>query len=525
MKIADFVLRHERTVFLTVCLATLLPLFMGQYFVTLDGPSHLYNAKIWSGLVFDSKSFLHRFYAINALMPNALSHLILALLLTILPAFIAEKLLIAAYVFLFAYSFRYLLKSFGKSDLLFAYFIFPFIFSYPFLLGFYNFSFGIILLFFTLGYWLSNRRRPFSWKFLIGLTVLVFLTYISHLVLFGLLLILLAIESALAFFQKEKEPRSKKVFSSFFAIAVASILPLFFALRYFGERPVSASLFESLSRTTLVRYLFEIRPIIAFNYLREFPFTLLISLVLLILLLINFINRFRAKNYSPIDTGGKQVNNKRFAKIALLTLIALYFVMPDSDGRGSYISMRLGLLIFPFLILFLSQQKFSRKVVFISIPIVLLAHFILIGQYALVNKQVNPAIKEISSLSENIDANAVVAVVKETDIWYKSHYHNYVALEKPIVLLKNYEAAYGYFPVIWNNASLPKVTVAGYGPKEIPCLKFKSNSKGDAKAADYLLVIGDSKNLTGKCQELFDLISSDKVQNLHYSTHCSLYKL
>lgn len=520
-KIDGFLLKNEKRLFIAVCVLTLLPIFTGQYFVTLDGPSHLYNAKIWSYLAFESNSFLSDYYSINELMPNAISHIVLSFLLTFLPAFVAEKILVIAYVFLFAFSFRYFLKSFGESNVLFSYFIFPFIFSYPFLLGFYNFSFGIVLLFYTLGYWVRHSQKPVSWKFAFGMIVLVFLTYISHLVLFGLLLFMLVLQSVLVLFQR----KLKTALSPFFLVLVASILPLFFAYRYFVDQPVSSVLFKSLSFSTLVKYIFEVRPIIAFDYVREFPFTLTISLVLMSLSLIAIINCLRKKSDRQKETADNQKNHRLFTGLALLVTIVLYFTLPDSDGRGSYVSIRLGLLIFPFLILYLSIQKFSRQALSIAIPIVLLVHFVLVGQYALVNKQVNPVIQEIAGVSKLIDANSLLAVVNETDTWYMSHYYNYAGLENPLVILNNYEAAYGYFPLIWNMTTFPDVTVNGYHSQEIPCLSFRSDPRGADKPADYLLVIGDIKNLTESCPELYRFINSDNLKRLHSSNNCSLFEL
>jgi len=524
--IGSFLLEKEKYLFLAICVFTLPPIFVGQYFVTLDGPSHLYNAKVWSFLVFDFKPFLSGFYATNTLVPNTISHFGLSILLTFLPAFIAEKILVIGYVFLFAYSFRYLLKSFDESNMLLTYLIFPFIFSYPFLLGFYNFSFGIVLLFFSIGYWLRHNHTPFSWPFLFKISTLVFLTYTAHLVLLGLLLFMLSLETGVAFFHTPKGSRIKAIQNRIISALAASLAPLYFVYLYFKERPVSDSVFSSLDISTLLQYLFNLRPIIGFNHINEAPYSRTILIVFLALVIIYTIDRFRDKPLSPDQNKGKPEKSKQlFAGIAVISVLLLYFLLPDSDGRGSYVSIRMGLLIFPFLILFLSLQKFARTTVFVAIGIILIAHLVLVAQYTRVNIQVNPVIQEISGVSDLIDPNALVVVVNESEIWYMDHYSNYAGMEKPMVILDNYEADYGYFPVVWNESSFPNILVQGNKPNEMACLDFKSNIKGINKTADYLLVVGNSENLPRNCPDLYDFITSQKVKKLHYSAVCSLYKL
>ncbi|NEN25267.1 hypothetical protein G3O08_17355 [Cryomorpha ignava] len=459
-------------------------------------------------------------------MPNVISHFALSLLLTFLPAFIAEKILVVTYVFLFAYCFRYLLKSFRESNILLTYLIFPFIFSYPFILGFYNFSFGIVLLFFTVGYWLRNNHKPFSWSFAVGLTALVFLTYTAHLVLLGILLMMLALDIAIAFFHSAKVKRYDLIKSRIISAIIASILPLYFVYQYFADRPISKSIFNSLDISTLLKHLFDLRPIIAFNTVNELPYSRIIVFVFLGLIIISLVNRFRNKTNNqdkPISIPEK--SKRLFAGFALLTVIMLYFFLPDSDGRGSYVSLRLGLLIFPFLILVLSLLKFSRPTLIVSISIILLAHFVLVAQYAVVNMQINPSIQEISEVSELIAPNSVVTVLNETDIWFMDHYSSYAGLEKPMVILDNYEADYGYFPVIWNHDSFPHLTIHENETGEIPCLNFRSNLSGKSLPVNYLLIIGNSINFSESCPELYRFISSEDVEALHHSSQYSLYKL
>ena len=93
-KFFAFVSKHEKMLFLLVTIANLSPIFIGRFFPTLDGPSHLYNSNLIVNLLFNSEG-LTPFYAFNPeLVPNWSGHFILVLFSSILPSYMAEKILL-----------------------------------------------------------------------------------------------------------------------------------------------------------------------------------------------------------------------------------------------------------------------------------------------------------------------------------------------------------------------------------------------------------------------------------------------
>ena len=95
--------KHERWFFLAVTILNLFPIFISKFFPTLDGPSHLYNSNLIVNLLFNSEG-LSSFFALNPeLVPNWSGHFILAAFNSIMPAFVAEKILLLVY---FHYSAR-----------------------------------------------------------------------------------------------------------------------------------------------------------------------------------------------------------------------------------------------------------------------------------------------------------------------------------------------------------------------------------------------------------------------------------
>ncbi|GCD77529.1 hypothetical protein JCM31826_10110 [Thermaurantimonas aggregans] len=117
----------------------------------MDGPAHLYNANIIAHLLRENES-LSEFYMINKFwIPNWTSHAFLAVLHFIMPAWLAEKILISLYVIGMALSFRFLIKQINTKSVALSIMIFPFMYSFLFHLGFYNFSISFIIFFFTKG--------------------------------------------------------------------------------------------------------------------------------------------------------------------------------------------------------------------------------------------------------------------------------------------------------------------------------------------------------------------------------------
>ena len=183
--------KHEKWVFLSVTILNLFPIFLGKFFPTLDGPSHLYNSNLIVNLLFNSEG-LSSFYALNPeLVPNWSGHFILSVFKSALPAFLAEKILLLTYFIGLPYAFRSLVTQVNAKNILASYLIFPFLYSYPFMLGFYNFSLALGFMLLALSYWLKHQEDIYSSnKAKMVMFVLFMLTYFSHLIVFAVLLLI-----------------------------------------------------------------------------------------------------------------------------------------------------------------------------------------------------------------------------------------------------------------------------------------------------------------------------------------------
>src|ERR1051325_10961691 len=104
MDAAEMSRRHLGRLFLALALLQLVPIWSVHYLPTTDGPSHLYNAWVMRDLVGGHRGPIAETFEIDwRPHPNWIETAALALLMTVLPPLVAEKLLVSAIVLLFAF--------------------------------------------------------------------------------------------------------------------------------------------------------------------------------------------------------------------------------------------------------------------------------------------------------------------------------------------------------------------------------------------------------------------------------------
>src|SRR5260370_12005925 len=88
--------------YMLLAVIAVVPIWSAHYFPTVDGPSHLYNSWLLQQLL-NGNHLVTQWYAIDwRPNPNWTGHIVLALLVSILPPPIAEKILVTGLVLLFA---------------------------------------------------------------------------------------------------------------------------------------------------------------------------------------------------------------------------------------------------------------------------------------------------------------------------------------------------------------------------------------------------------------------------------------
>ena len=151
--------RFWRSAFLVMMVLECAPFWVFRYFPSQDGPTHLHNASVLAN--YGSEVIYRQYYRVIPFQPagNALTQVMLAAILKFTDPLLAEKLLLSGYVILFFLSFRYLLSALTPYADCFSLFAGILVSNYFLDMGFWNFSYSICLLLFTLGYYVRWRQR------------------------------------------------------------------------------------------------------------------------------------------------------------------------------------------------------------------------------------------------------------------------------------------------------------------------------------------------------------------------------
>ena len=526
--------KHEKWVFLSVTILNLFPIFLGKFFPTLDGPSHLYNSNLIVNLLFNSEG-LSSFYALNPeLVPNWSGHFILSVFKSVLPAFLAEKILLLTYFIGLPYAFRSLVTQVNAKNILASYLIFPFLYSYPFMLGFYNFSLALGFMLLALSYWLKHQEDIYSSnKAKMVMFVLFMLTYFSHLIVFAVLLLILGIYVVFDFIQKftidntDAKSLFKNAGKKTLALLITSALPFILFSNYFMKRSSTGSEIY-IEPSILIKALFDLRPLIVYNMSFEKQYTQIIFFVLLFLALAVLVKKvlyfFKKQKVIKENSETNSGHLRWVWLLSALVMLVLYFTLPDANGSGSFISVRFALLFFLCFLIWLASHNFPIWLMRISVLVVLVCNGILISNYIKTIREQSKIALDCNSASESIKDKSVILPLKYGGPSVGLHFSNYLGVDKPLVILKNYECVTGYFPVIWNQEVLPNSVHRNLVPGYTICERMLHLIKDENVTIDFVFVFGALNLKTGAC---YDQLNTEVLTNYHLvysSSNCELYE-
>jgi len=162
--------------FFAVLASTVALVWIFPVFPTQDGPAHLENARLLVELL-RGNADVARFFSFDRFSPNWVSHLVLAPLLFVAPAAVAEKIVLTIATVLVPLGFRKALRALGGPPAL-ALLALPFAHSFLLTMGFLNFCAAVGAALFVVARW--SRPNSSTVGTAIGLT----LTYFLHPVAF-----------------------------------------------------------------------------------------------------------------------------------------------------------------------------------------------------------------------------------------------------------------------------------------------------------------------------------------------------
>lgn len=529
-------IRVEKYVFFLIAILNLLPVLIGKYYPTMDGAAHLYNSNIIIELLFGSNNQFETFFNFNkVLVPNWIGHFILSFFNLFLPAFLAEKILLLTYLIGLPYAFRLLIKTIKPENIEFSYLIFPFCYSFPFILGFYNFSIAIVLMLITLNFWLKTNNTVFSLKKTLIISLLFTLVFFSHVFIFSLVLFFIGLNILYnAFYQsifnkKEIKILIKEALGKCWLLLIAAFIPLLLFCFYYFSTINSIRHYTFLESQELIEWIKQIRPIIAYNSILESVYTKKIFYIIGALFIISVYERINllknsynlSRKRSFLSENKNILIKSDFWIIATLTICILYFTLPDSDQVAGFFSVRFGLLIFIFLIIWISTQKISKWVIWLSIISIIYFNVRLNNYYATVIKNLNKIAVNCESAAEYIEPNSIVLTINYSDNWLVGHFSNYLGVDKPIVILENYELGTGYFPLQWKDNSIPNLLLDNIDSGKLSCLQWKTNKSNSKKDIEYVFILGEISSEPDTCSQI---ITNNYVL-IYENESCSLYKI
>lgn len=482
----------ELLFFTFITLANLIPFVSTKFFPSLDGASHLSNANIINQLLVFQNDLFRQFFQINPEpVPNWTSHLLLSWFGLILPAFLAEKIIVISLLLGLPFAFRSLMKSLDPENISLSYLVFPFTHSMFLFFGFFNFCIGIVFFMITLRYWLVRHGIIKGLKEMFILFFFILITYFSHILVFGVLLIVIAVhiiaDTLPGLFRNTME--RKKLFRDFFRktgiITMVSAIPLFLFVYFFMSRPGIREI-SFLTKSQLLEFLYRIRPLISFNPEKEGIFTIIFFGLLVFLILTGIL----IIAYRFFSLKNRKVNpNSEWLIPSIFILVVLYFFLPDAYGTASYTNLRLGFILFLLTILWISTFPLPRWMGIMAAATAIAVNVMMIEFNKPLIREFGKMAEDCNKASQHIAPNSLVLPIYLMDNWFTGHFVDYMAVDKPILMVYNYECETGYFPVIWNTSTKPNYFI-GNPSDSSHYINFALSGERKSLKINYIFVMG-----------------------------------
>jgi hypothetical protein len=149
-----------------------------RYFMTMDGPSHLYNARVIGEVLLNPSSPYRKFYKLRSALTTNWGSVLLFNVVSRVTTTHAEAVVASFAMVAALFSFFYLLRSLDSSATFTP--VINFISLTWFLwVGFYNFYFGMALFALAVGYYVRHSVE-LSWRRATALSLLLLATFFTH---------------------------------------------------------------------------------------------------------------------------------------------------------------------------------------------------------------------------------------------------------------------------------------------------------------------------------------------------------
>ena len=437
----------------------LLQVWWPAYYLTGDGPCHLYNAQVLHDLWRHKNiSFYQPFFNIDYHPnPNWFATLLLALLLFVVKGVIAEKIFLTLYIFTYTSGFYLLLKKISGNNIGWLPVIFIFVFTQALAKGFYNFSFSIAFYFWVVWSFLrflgqaSLRNATMFFVF----TLLLFFTHLMPFVFASFTCFTLIVSFAVSGATNNQKPSA--FFLKYALLLTLFLTPFMILMGWFIGH-------EGGMQLNLAHHFYRLIELAQFKYIvnevhYEDLFALVAGCSLLIMFLACFLSiksRFKINKYDGF-------------LITLLFVLFIYLFFPEGFmGRVLAVAVRVQLFVFILVACCVGYRLQFPKIImagsavlficFTGLSIVRISNQLTASQAVNDYLSAGPFIKPLSVvLPLNFSRSGMDGqghVIADRNHLF-SHISGYMGTEKPLIILDNYEANMGYFPLEWTRKTNP----------------------------------------------------------------------
>lgn len=512
--------KYEKHLFAIFVLITAIPVISNEFFPTLDGPAHLHNANLLKHIWFKNATNIFDFYSINIhLNSNFVDHVWFAVAGLFLPTFLVEKSILLFYIIALPFSFRFLIRriNFNKnSALISSYLIFPFVYSFTFRIGFFNFCIGIPLVFWTLGIWLKEREQ-LGTKKIIWLAILSTLVYVSHLFNFILLgIVLFTLELQYLIHSKTLKGIIGKLWKPIVIFIPGIILSALFLISNSSFKHAEA---VYLSKEKLTEMITDLSPIITLNRDNEILHIRIIEGILFLLILL--VMYVQIKN--------RKEENKTFRPrwiYAMTIVLALFFTVPDWVASGGMISVRWGLFFLLILIILIAAKELQPKYLFIPVVILLVNHVFFIKYHDEQAAILSEDVETLVAAEEYMEDQTVLLPLNYSTNWLHIFHANYLATQKNIINLDNYEPTQPHFPLIGKKGEHVYDLMPKFANRNPPCINIDNYEQKTHHKIDYLTRFYFKGDITDSCSSLVEKEIQSRFELIYESENkkLQLYK-
>ena len=526
--------KAEPYVFVALILLNLFPILSNKFFPTMDGPAHLYNSNLLKEIITNPSTKLLSYYSFNDQIVNWLDHVLLTSFLLILPAYLAEKLLLFIYIAGLPLAFRELIKSLAPQNIELSSIIFPILYTFLFILGFYNYSLALIILLILCNYYIKNINK-ISARSLVVFFALFTLLFYAHVFVFsiGILIILLLFAAETIQHLVNNTRNVKFLLGKAIILIISACIGIIHFLSFITKNPADIKNVEKIGFYELLNWIVTLRPTIAYSRTGESRYTILLFIIYLISAAIILFIRFKnsKKNTFNNHSVKRKMDKKIFIHVYIydiwllisILLTILFFIIPNYiGGIGGHISFRIGIIAIISYLIWLVANNIPSLLKKINIIVAIAICILLIPRYHRKISKLNEEIPGILNAGKIIESHSTVLPVRLSDYWLHTHYSNYLGVNKPMIILENYEASSGYFPLVWNREKIPNLLFGNLKDEEI-CINIPHTNSRKTEIIDYVFVYGKDPN-TMRCHEKVNHILS-KYYQVAYATEDEMIKL